>query len=134
VVEEVLLVGVGAVAPADLRKAGAAIARHTRDREAVATSLPALADPEGFRALVDGLILGSFGFHWRSEGPQHRPVGRVVLTDVPDEAAYVDLLGRATAVAGAGWYSRMLALMPSNVKNPQWLADQAAEVAARTGL
>ncbi len=134
VVDEVVLVGVGEARPGDLRRAGAALVRHTRDREAVATSLAALADPEGFRALVDGLVLGSFGFHWRSQGPQHQPVGRVVLTDVPDDPAYADLLDRATAVAGAGWLSRTLALMPSNVKDPQWLAEQAEHVAARRGL
>ena len=38
---------------------------------------------------------------------------------------------RALAVGGAGWRARFLATVPSNIKNPQWLADQA--VAARRG-
>ena len=41
---------------------------------------------------------------------------------------------RALAVAGAGWRARTLALVPSNVKNPVWLAEQAADAAAAAGL
>ena len=52
---------------------------HVRGRLSVATSLGALCDDAGLRALVEGLVLGSFEFHWRSDGPGEQPVGRVVL-------------------------------------------------------
>ena len=74
-----LLVGVGEGSADDLRKAGAALARRTRGCSTVATSLAATADDAGLRALVEGLVLGSFEFHWRSTGPLKQPVGRVVL-------------------------------------------------------
>ena len=130
----VLLVGVGEGTATELRHAGAALARHTKGRLSVATSLAALTDDVGLRALVEGLVLGSFEFHWRSDGPQSRPVGKVVLAGLVDADARSAAVARALAVAGAGWLSRTLALVPSNVKNPAWLAEQAAEVANRSGL
>jgi len=130
----VLLVGVGAGTPAELRRAGAAVARHTKGRLSVATSLAALSDDVGLRALVEGLVLGSFEFHWRSEGPQSQPVGKVVLAGLVDADARSGAVTRALAVAGAGRLARTLALVPSNVKNPVWLAERATEVADRARL
>ncbi len=129
-----LLVGVGTGTTDELRRAGAAVARRTKGRRCVATSISALCDDAGLRALVEGLVLGSYEFHWRSEGPQEQPVARVVLAGLVDADARKDVLQRALAVAGAGWQSRTLALVPSNVKNPVWLAEQAADVAKRAGL
>ena len=130
----VLLVGVGAGTTDELRRAGAALARHTRGRLTLATSLAALCDDAGLRAVVEGLVLGSFEFHWRSGGPQTTPVGRVVLAGLIDGDDRRDAVCRGLAVAGAGWLSRTLALVPSNVKTPAWLAEQAADVAERSGL
>lgn len=127
----VLLVGVGAGTGADLRRAGAAVARRCLDLPAVATSVPSVGDDAGLRAFVEGVVLGSFGYSLRSTGPEHRPVSRVVICGarVPDP-----VLARAVATAGAGWRSRQLATVPSNLKNPQWFAEQAAVVAGASGL
>jgi leucyl aminopeptidase len=130
----VLLVGIGAGTPAELRRAGAALARRTRGKATVATSLAALADDAGLRALVTGLVLGSYEFHWRSTGPVTQPVQRVVLAGLVDPAARKKPLDAALAIAGASWMSRTLALVPSNEKNPVWMADRAAEVARGAGL
>lgn len=129
----VLLVGVGAARPVDLRRAGAALARAVRDRDAVATSLPAVADEEALEAFVVGTMLGSFVFHWRSSGPEHRPVRRVVVAEPPGPGDRARL-ERAVAIGGAAWRSRTLATVPSNLKNPAWLADQAERLAADAGL
>src|SRR4051812_27166244 len=130
----VLLVGVGTGTTDELRRAGAALARRAKGRRTVATSLGALADDPGVRALVEGLVLGSFEFHWRSGGPLEQPVERVVLAGMADKDARTEVVERGLAIAGAGWLSRTLALAPSNVKNPEWLAQQATEVAQRAGL
>ena len=130
----VLLVGVGSGSTDDLRRAGAVIARRVRGRVSVATSLGSLGDDAALRALVEGIVLGSFEFHWRSEGPLEKPVERVVLAGMVDPTSRTASVERALAVAGAGWRSRTLALMPSNVKNPAWLADQAADVAKSAHL
>lgn len=129
---QVLLVGVGAQRPQDLRRAGAALARACVDRSSVATSVPSVVPDSGLEAFVVGAMLGSFGFHWRSGAPEHRPVGRIVLADVPGSLAPV--LTRALAIGGAGWRSRLLCTVPSNLKNPQWLAQQAEAIAEEAGL
>jgi leucyl aminopeptidase len=130
----VLLVGVGAGTTDDLRRAGAVLARRARGRQSVATSLAALSDDAGMRALIEGLVLGSFEFHWRSGGAQTQPVQQVVLAGLVDSDSRKGVVERALAVAGAGWHSRLLALVPSNEKNPAWMADRAVEVAERAGL
>jgi leucyl aminopeptidase len=130
----VLLVGVGTAGTDDLRRAGATLARRARGHQRVATSLASLGDDAAVRALVEGLVLGSFGFHWRSQGPSSQPVGEVVLAGMVDADARTDVLDSALAIAGAGWLSRTLALVPANVKSPAWLAEQAGVVATRAGL
>ena len=131
----VLLVGVGAATTVDVRRAGAALAKAVRDREAVATSIPAAADAtdEVLEAFVAGTMLGSFLFHWRSGAPPHRPVRQVVIA-APGVTADHGVLERAVALGGAGWRSRMLATVPSNLKNPPWLAEQAVALADAAGL
>ncbi|MCM0620549.1 leucyl aminopeptidase family protein [Nocardioides bruguierae] len=128
----VLLVGLGAGAPTDVRRAGATLARATRDGGPVATSLAAAVDDEGLQALVTGLVLGSFAFTWRSGPPPFLPPPLVVLAGCPDERA--DALRRGLALAEAGWTARFLATVPSNLKNPGWLAAQAEAVADAAGL
>ncbi len=130
----VLLVGVGQVGPDELRRAGAAVARATRDRDSLATTVPAIGGDEGLEAFVVGTMLGSFAFHWRSGPPPHRPVARVVLAGLPDPERLAPVLARAVAVGGAGWRSRMLCTVPSNLKNPPWLAAQAESMARESGL
>jgi leucyl aminopeptidase len=130
----VLFVGVGSASARDLRRAGAALARKVKGRGTVATSLAALADDTGLRALVEGLVLGSFGFHRRSERPEEVPVGRVVLAGIADAHDRQGVLQRALAVGGAAWLARTLALVPSNEKSPAWMADRALEIAGSAGL
>jgi leucyl aminopeptidase len=130
----VLLVGVGAQRVDDFRRAGAALARATRDRDSLATSVPALAPDGGLEAFVVGAMLGSFSFHWRSRGPEHAPVGRIVLAGLPDAEDLGRTLDRALAVGGAGWRARTLATVPSNLKSPAWLAEQARVLAEEAGL
>jgi len=128
----IALVGVGAQQPEDLRRAGAMLARELRGRSAVATTVASVVDEAGLTAFVVGLMLGSFRFLWRSAPLEDPPVGRVVLADLPDSLA--PTLARAVALGGAGWRSRMVATVPSNLKNPPWLAAQAERLAADAGL
>ena len=79
-------------------------------------------------------MLGSFGFHWRSDGPAEQPVGRVVLAGCTDAEERAPELLRAIALGGAGWRARTLATVPSNLKTPAWLAEQARQVAEASGL
>lgn len=131
-----LLVGLGDQDVIDFRRAGAALARATKDRASVATSITSIAPTGAMEAFVVGAMLGSFGFHWRSSGPRERPVARIVLAGVPDtdDGSLDEELARALALGGAGWRSRLLATVPANLKSPDWLAQQAVEIAAASGL
>ncbi|QCW49844.1 leucyl aminopeptidase family protein [Nocardioides dongxiaopingii] len=132
----VVLLGVGGQSPTDLRRAAATLARVVRDRDAVATTIAALDAEHGIEAAVVGLMLGSFSFSWRSRPPEHVPVRSVVLAGLPEHAADVDAaaLDRALALGGAAWRARTLATVPSNLKNPAWLAARAEEIAEEAGL
>ena len=129
----VQLVGVGEGRPSDLRRAGAALARRTKGREVVATSLGALAHDAGLRALTEGLVLGSFSFHRRSSEPTP-PARRIVLGGLVRPESRRRALEQGFATGRAGWLSRSLALVPSNEKNPPWMAEQAESIAASSGL
>ena len=128
----VLLVGLGAASADDFRRAGATLARAVLDRAAVATTITAVEPSVGLEPFVVGTILGSFAFAWRSDPPEHVPAARVVLAGLAD--ADRPALERAVAIGGASWRSRALASVPSNLKSPAWLADQAVVLAGDAGL
>jgi leucyl aminopeptidase len=129
----VLLVGLGAETTTDYRRAGAAVARAAVDHDSLASTVPAGGGNDALTAYVVGTMLGSFVFHWRSQGPEHAPVRRVVLAGLVDDD-HAAALERGLALGGAGWRSRMLATVPANLKSPQWLADQAQALADEAGL
>ncbi len=133
--EQVLLIGLGTGRGQDYRRAGAALARAARDRGPAATSIAALADDDQLAAFSEGLVLGSFGFHRRSEEAA-AAAPRVVLTDMVDslDSSRERLVDRATLRAQASWRSRSFALTPSNEKGPQRLEQWAREAADRAGL
>lgn len=128
----VLLVGVGSASADEFRRAGAALARATRGRASVSTTIPSVEPDVALEPFLIGVILASFSFDWRAAGPASTPVTSVVLAELgPTYAAARD---RAVALATAGWQARFLATVPSNVKSPAWLADQAKTAARAAGL
>jgi leucyl aminopeptidase len=130
----VLMVGVGEATTTDLRRAGATLARRTTNADAVASSVSAVSDDDGMAAFVQGATLGAFGFSMRKDGPRDRPVGRIAIALTANDEDRAVRLRKAVATAGAGWQSRMLASVPSNIKTPEWLAQQAVTAAEAAGL
>ena len=127
-----LLAGIGDGSPRSLRRAGAALARATRGRDRVVTSLGAGSAAAGVRALVEGVLLGGYqppagGLKPRADSA---PPARVELAGDHSPAAVEAGLRSADATLLA----RDLAEMPSNIKNPDWLAAQAVRVAGEAGL
>lgn len=127
-----LLVGIGDQTPVDCRRAGAGLARAVRSRGRVVTSLADGLPAAGVRALVEGLILGGYqpassGLKPRGDSAAAREVS--LIGEVPSEA--VDA-GRVHALAT--YRARDLAVTPSNIKTPAWLADRAVEAADEAGL
>ena len=129
---QVLLVGLGSASADDFRRAGATLARAVLDRTGVATTITAVEPSVGLEPFVVGTILGSFAFAWRQARPEHVPVARVVLAGLADSDR--SALERAVAIGGASWRTRTLASVPSNLKSPAWLADQAVTLAGEAGL
>jgi leucyl aminopeptidase len=135
----VLFLGVGDASPGALRRAGAALARRVpAGRTALTTAV--LDEPdEAVEAFTEGLLLGSYQFTMKSaaspggdRGDSGDPAEiRLLLAGPASRAALVE---RAGTVAGAVALARDLANTPSMIKTPEWLADEAATVAAEYGL
>ncbi|MCW2681496.1 MAG: Leucyl aminopeptidase [Frankiales bacterium] len=119
-----LLVGTGAGTPTDLRKAGAALARKAKDAEGLAVDLrEALPDAAGLRALVEGLLLGSYSFTRKKE-PKQRALTAITLVGPTDQAALDAAISTSIATAAA----RDLVNTPSLEKTPDWLARAAGDL------
>jgi len=134
---KILLVGVGQQSRTDFRRAGAAVARAVRARDGepvadVATTIPALDPDLAIEPFVVGAMLASFDFSWRSAGPPWQPARAFTLAETAEASR--PALEQAVAVASAGWRSRFLVSVPSNLKNPEWLAEQARAIATEAGL
>jgi len=126
------LVGVGAGTPTDFRRAAAALGRAGRGRKHLITTLGNRANAESVRAVVEGLLLG--GYITPSAGQRARdtqlPVPIITLVGDHREAVVAQGLAHARATVVA----RDLAEMPSNLKSPGWLAEQARELGEAAGL
>jgi leucyl aminopeptidase len=126
-----VLLGVGDGTPADLRRAGAALARQVEAGATGMVALPDDADPDPF---VEGVLLGGYKFSLGDRddtdpGPGQRARSVRVLT-----RAEPPLAQRATVIADAVSLVRDLVNTPSDIKTPAWLAAQAADAAAKAGL
>ncbi|NKX53757.1 leucyl aminopeptidase family protein [Arthrobacter sp. E918] len=128
--QRLIFLGVGDESARGLRAAGAALAKATAGLDVVRSSVvDGLAGPLQ-AAFAEGFLLGGYRppRAGRNSGP--KPMASVLeLT-----GASADVLRRAAATAQAVWLARNLANMPSNVKNPAWMAAQAARLADGSGL
>ncbi|MEW9529221.1 leucyl aminopeptidase [Microbispora sp. NPDC049125] len=123
-VRRVLLYGTGdGTAPA-LRKAGAAVARRAKGRRSVSVAVPPTGD---VAALAEGALLAAYTFSIGKGGT--KAVEEIVFTGGEEKT-----LRRGEVVARATALARDLVNTPSSVKTPAWLAEQAAAVAAESGL
>jgi leucyl aminopeptidase len=127
---ELVLVGTGEGSAADLRKAGAAVARAGRGHDRV---IAVVAEGTDVQVFTEGVVLGSFSFHRKTTEPQKPLAAEVVLTD-GSGADHTSALSRGEIVGRAGWLAREFASTPSNEKDPSWLAERAAELAKNAGL
>ncbi|WP_017603506.1 leucyl aminopeptidase [Nocardiopsis alkaliphila] len=127
------LLGVGSGTPADLRKAGAALARAARGNERVALAWPG-GDPEAATAFAEGALLASYTFTLKSS---KIPVGKLAperIDLVGDTDSLTDALALGTRLARATALARDLINTPSQTKNPEWMVARAREVADEGGL
>lgn len=130
------LVGVGDRAPADWRAAGAGLIRSIQDFDkpdtdkrpvAVDVALPSDITPIELVMFVLGLRLGGYRFRITGD-PSAAPRRRTIRLCGADPALRAEL-DRALALSSATGLTRDLANMPSNIKNPAWLAAMATKAA-----
>jgi leucyl aminopeptidase len=128
--QTLLLMGLGDRSAHAMRRAGAAVGRCARGHGHVAVAWEGL-DETSAQAFVEGVVLGGFSYRLRSTAEGRSPVGRITLWGATIDP---EVLRRGVLVARAGWYSRALALTPSNIKSPTWLVQQAVDVAEQWDL
>jgi leucyl aminopeptidase len=123
-----LVAGFGEGRPAELRLAGAAIARTARDASDVAVTVAVpLVGGDELAAVVEGLVLGGYRFDTR---PAPRPTVRARLVAVDDE----DAVARGLAYGGGATWARELANTRTSTKTPAWTATQAERELSPLGV
>ncbi|WP_245929830.1 leucyl aminopeptidase [Allonocardiopsis opalescens] len=125
-------VGTGDAAPSALRAAGVALARHARGRGRLLTTLGRVAEGPATAALIEGLLLPSYRYTESTRPNKRAPVAEIQLVTAWPEPATDLHAGRALVAATE--LARDLINTPAALKSPSWFADQAAAVAADTGL
>jgi leucyl aminopeptidase len=131
-----ILLGVGDGSPADLRRAGAALARQVERGQQAVAALPSSATRDEVDAFTQGLLLGGYTFTMSSGASGSAPSGgRAVrlLVPAPDGGESPEP-GRAIAIAAAVALARDLVNTPSDIKTPEWLAARAVDAAGRHAL
>lgn len=127
----IVLVGIGAAEPDDMRRAGAAVARATRGLRRVVSTVGADAGPAATTAFVEGYVLAAYRHPAvRTGTPEPGPAERLVLLGRFVEEA----VDRGLQHARATWVARVLAATPSSTKSPAWFAAQARALAEGTGV
>ena len=131
-VDTVLLAGVGDGGVPALRKAAAAVVRRAKSSESLATTLAHGRDDDALRAVAESLALASYSFS-RKSAPKPATLTRATLV-VADPKAAERVLTRARVTSAAVHLARDLANTPSLEKSPEWMADQAVQLAKSGGL
>jgi leucyl aminopeptidase len=129
----VLFLGIGDASAAALRRAGAALVRRLPAGRTALTTAVLDAPDDNVQAFTEGLLLGSYQFAMKSDGPAAAGPAEVrLLLAGPNSRA--EAVRRASLIAGAVALARDLANTPSMIKSPGWLADEAVRVADEHGL
>ncbi|HWM01814.1 MAG TPA: leucyl aminopeptidase family protein [Actinophytocola sp.] len=137
------LAGIGDGEPDQWRAAGAALVRAVNARVASDTEagrpvertlrvdLPADTGPDHVAELVTGLRLGGYTFAVTGE-PDKPRLRTIRLVTADDRLAELSAAAHRSGVrAQATGLARDLANMPSNIKDPAWLARMATRTAGR---
>jgi leucyl aminopeptidase len=127
-----LLVGVGGATAGELRRAAAALGRAGRGNKHVITTLGDGASAESVCAVIEGALLGSYLTPSAGQRSRDGQTPAPVITLVGDHSD--SAVARGLAHARATVLARDLSEMPSNVKTPAWLAEQARELGEAAGL
>jgi leucyl aminopeptidase len=125
-VERLYLVGLGDQSLSSFRAAGAAIGRKVRGKAVEVVSLGAESAAE-IKAHGVSILLGAYS--WNLKTGKEVEIPTIAIATVDEKT-----LNRAAVIARALYTARDLIHTPSNIKNPQWMAQEAKKIADEKGL
>ena len=125
-VERLYLVGLGDQSLSSFRAAGAAIGRKVRGKAVEVVSLCAESAAE-IKAHGVSILLGAYS--WNLKTGKEVEIPTIAIATVDEKS-----LNRAAVIARALYTARDLIHTPSNIKNPQWMAQEAKKIADEKGL
>ena len=135
-ISRIYLVGVGAGAREDYRKAGAALGRKVKAKS-FSTLVTFFADGtdagshESAIAAIAALSISEYGFEIKSHLSNQSESKKSANTFTVSSALAPELT-RAEILSDAIWNARDLIHTPSNIKDPAWLAAQAKSLVTAT--
>lgn len=123
--DQIVLVGVGDGTAFSHRRAGAAVARATRGRATVVATVVRGAAAPVVEAFAEGLILGGYSVAKRtSSSVESQKPSQFTLVGCKAENGVERAVIRAEGTALARYWANV----PSDLKTPQWMADQARAI------
>jgi len=125
-VERLYLVAVGDQSLSAFRAAGASFGRKVRGKAIEVISLCAQSAPE-VKAHGISALLGAYS--WSLKTGKEVEIPTIAIATLEEKS-----VERAAVIAGALYTARDLALTPSNIKNPLWMAEEAMKIADEKGL
>ena len=124
--DRLYLVGIGDNSLTALRTAGAALGRKVKGKAIHLTSLLA-SSPSEIKAHGVSMTLGAYTWNLKTGTPAEIPSFSIAT----QENTAVDA---AQSISEALIAARDLVHTPSNIKNPEWLANEAKKIALSKGL
>lgn len=124
--DRIYLVGLGDKSLNSFRTAGAAIGKKVRGKALVLTSLCAHTAKE-VKAHGVSLTLGAYQWNLKTEKTSELPQFLIATKDEKSVAL-------AQTISRALYTARDLIHTPSNIKNPEWMAQEAKKIADEQGL
>lgn len=125
-IDRLYLVGVGDNSLPALRAAGAALGRKVKGKALHLISLIPDTKSE-VKAHSVSIILGSYLWNLKTAAPTEIPTISIATSEE-------ETIAEARSIAEALVTARDLIHTPSNIKNPEWMAQEARAIAAAKGL
>jgi leucyl aminopeptidase len=125
-IDRLYLVGIGDGTLASLRASGAALGRKVRGKAINLLSLIPMSSEE-VKAHAISMVLGAYTWNLKTNVPVEFPTFSIATRDS-------DAHRQAEIISEALVFARDLIHTPSNIKNPEWIAEQARTLAKEKPL
>ncbi len=125
-IDRIYLLGVGDNSLTALRTAGAALGRKVRGKAIEVISLLPISEDE-VKAHAISAVLGAYQWNLKTSAPAEIPTLAIATKEKK-------ALEKARSIADALTTARDLIHTPSNIKTPEWMAQEATKIAKAKGL